>query len=271
MSADVHSVPSSVPVRPAPEAGRSSGSLIVAWQHPDSRLISPVGRLDHGPGVRYRFRYLRTASEVTGFQPFLSFPEWSGDYRSERLFPLFSQRIMSPRRSDFAEYLRQLHLDSNATPWEQLSRSEGRRTGDTVQVFPIPSIEADGSSTCCFLAHGIRHVTGGVLPPLEQGDRLGLRTDPENPVNPIAQVILSPSGEDLGFVPDLLLEHLAALGDTGPVTLTVEHVNGPDAPAHLRLLVRLDGVVPDGYRPMAGPRWELWPDRPRPFGIRDRT
>jgi len=35
----------------------------------------------------------------------------------------------------------------------------------------------------------------------------------------------------------------------------VEHVNGPEAPAHLRLLVRLDGSAPGGYEPMSGPEW----------------
>jgi len=146
------------------DAGRSPGSLIVAWQHPASRLISPVGLLEHG--VSYRYRYLRRAQYVEGFLPFLGFPEWERTYVSDRLFPLFSQRIMSPRRPDFRQFLRQLHLSADATPWEQLERSEGRRTGDTVQVFPIPLVRDDGSTTCRFLVHGIRHVAKGTLPPL---------------------------------------------------------------------------------------------------------
>jgi hypothetical protein len=119
------------------DAGRSPGSLIVAWQHPETRLIAPVGLLEHGRGLGYRFRYLRRASTVEGFLPFLSFPEWQRTYTSQHLFPLFSQRIMSPRRPDFSQFLHQLHLNEDATPWEQLARSEGRRTGATVQVFPI--------------------------------------------------------------------------------------------------------------------------------------
>lgn len=260
MSADARSAPSGTSVRTAPEAGRSAGALIVAWQHPDSRLISPVGRLEHGPGTGYRFRYLRAAAEVDGFHPFLGFPDWAGDYRSERLFPLFSQRIMSSRRPDFAEYLRQLHLDGNATPWEQLARSEGRRTGDTVQVFPIPSVEADGTSRCFFLVHGVRHVTGGPLPALAPGDPLTVRPEPGNRINPAAQLICSADGLALGYVPDLLLEHLAAVSGTGRASLTVEHVNGPEAPPHLRLLVRLEGATPPGYVAMAGPAWRPWLD-----------
>lgn len=258
MSTDTRPYAAATSLREAPEAGRSAGALIVAWQHPESRLISPVGRLEHGPGTGYRFRYLQAAADVEGFHPFLSFPDWEGDYRSERLFPLFSQRIMSSRRPDFAEYLRQLHLDGNATPWEQLARSEGRRTGDTVQVFPVPSVEPDGTSRCFFLVHGVRHVTGGPLPALTPGDPLTVRAEPSNRINPAAQLVCCADGPALGYVPDLLLEHLAVMTGTGAVSLTVEHVNGPEAPPHLRLLVALEGMTPPGYVPMSDPRWRSW-------------
>ncbi len=241
------------------DAGRSPGSLIVAWQHPETRLIAPVGLLEHGHDLGYRFRYLRCASTVDSFLPFLSFPEWQRAYTSQHLFPLFSQRIMSPRRPDFSQFLHQLHLNEDATPWEQLARSEGRRTGDTVQVFPIPTVHADGSTSCRFLVHGTRHVAGGQLPPsLTPGDELELQDDPANPVNPEAVLVCSRGGESLGYVPDLLLEHLRVLRDTDSVCLTVEHVNGPEVPAHLRLLVRLDGHAPADYKPMSGPRWQTY-------------
>ena len=49
--------------------------------------------------------------------------------------------------------------------------------------------------------------------------------------------VSTPEGQRLGYVPDLLLEHLRTLGENRPrQCLTVEHVNGPEAPAHLRLL-----------------------------------
>ncbi len=241
------------------DAGRSPGGLIVAWQHPETRLIAPVGLLEHGDDLGYRFRYLQRAAAVEGFLPFLSFPDWERTYTSRHLFPLFSQRIMSPRRPDFGEFLRQLHLSEDATPWLQLARSEGRRTGDTVQLFPIPVVHSDGSTTCRFLVHGIRHVTGGLLPPsLRPGDPLDLQDDPTNLVNPEAVLVRTSAGERLGYVPDLLLEHLRLLQDTGPLGLTVEHVNGPEAPAHLRLLARLDGHAPSGYQPMAGPGWQTY-------------
>ncbi|MDN5854129.1 MAG: HIRAN domain-containing protein [Actinomycetia bacterium] len=245
--------------RPAAwDADRSPGSLLVAWQNPDSRLISPVGLLEHGGEAGYRFRYLRRAPDVAGFRPFLSFPDWQRTYSSRHLFPLFSQRIMSPRRPDFGQFLRQLNLSEGATPWEQLARSEGRRTGDTVQVFPIPAVQPDRSTTCRFLVHGIRHVTGGLFPKLDIGEELALQADPANEVNPEAVLVCDRKGGRLGYVPDLLLDHLQALRRAGPIALTVEHLNGPETPAHLRLLARLDGRAPLGYEPMTCPKWETF-------------
>ena len=120
------------------DVGRSSGSLIVAWRNPESRLIASIGLLEHGLEWGYRFRYLRRAVDVEGFLPFLSFPAWERTYTSPRLFPLFSQRIMSPRRPDFGEFLRQLHLSEDATPWEQLAdrRGAARATPSKCSLSP---------------------------------------------------------------------------------------------------------------------------------------
>jgi hypothetical protein len=260
MTADVAAIPSAAAAddasSPVWDVGGSPGRLIVAWQNRITRLIEPVGVLEHGPP--YRFRYLRRAGQVDGFLPFVSFRELERTYTSPNLFPLFSQRIMSMRRPDFQEFLDQLHLSRESTPWEQLARSEGRSSGDTVQVFPVPSVTGDGATTCRFLVHGIRHVADGLPPDLVAGQPLKLRDDPMNPVNPDAVQVCTGDGEPLGYVPDLLLEHLRAMQDTAAVRLTVEHVNGPEAPPHLRLLARLEGRVPPGYEPMSGAGWETY-------------
>lgn len=242
----------------ASEPSGAQARLIVAWQHLETRLISAVGVLEAGPDPGYWFRYLRRAAEVRAFQPFLGFPDLTAVYESARLFPFFAQRIMSDRRPDFSLFLRQLHLDEDASPWEQMARSEGRRTGDTVQLFPVPVVRPDGSTTCRFLVHGIRHVCSGVLPQLRAGDALTVLPEPSNPVNPDAVLVCSAAGERLGYVPDMLLDHLHVVARAGEFELVVEHVNGPEAPPHLRLLARLEGMTPPGYRPMTGPDWETY-------------
>jgi hypothetical protein len=235
--------------------------LAVAWQHPVERRISPVGLLDYD-GVTYRFRYLRRALETAGFRPFLGFPEWDREYISDRLFPMFAERVMSPRRPDYPTYLRTLDLPDDPSPMEVLARSEGRRVGDTVQLFPEPTVQPNGRTTCRFLVHGIRHMLRadpGVedkLARLSVGGRLVLVDEPTNPYNPRAVLTSSVDGQRIGWVPDLLLDYVHTVLETGSVTVVAEHVNGPEAPFHLRVLARLDAQVQIGYRPFTGPEWE---------------
>lgn len=236
--------------------------LAVAWQHPQTRLIQPVGLLtyeDQGHGELYSFCYLQNAKVVPDFRPFLSFPALNRIYRSARLFPLFAQRVMDERRPDFARYVSSLDLSPEATPWEQIARSEGRRAGDTIMVFPEPAIDPDGATRSKFFVHGIRHTgdpdTELALRDVHRPMMLGLDPDPMNPVNPRAMCVTSGSVR-LGWVPDLLLDYIHEVMAGSDAEVTVQHVNGPGAPPHLRLLVRFSGYVEPSYRPFSGPMWE---------------
>jgi len=226
------------------DAGTPPTTLVVAWQHPTTRLIAPVGLLEHDDLRGYRFRYLRRAAEVGGFQPFLGLPDLERTYLSSRLFPVLSQRVMSRKRPDFSRYMRQLHLGDDAPEWEQIGRSEGRRTGDNLHVIPVPSVRPDGATTCRFFVHGIRHVTGGDLPALRGGELLTLQPDPVNEFNSDALLVCTVGGVAMGYVPDLLLEHVHIVGSHGRAELVVEHLNTSEVPVQLRLLVRLEGRVP---------------------------
>lgn len=234
--------------------------LAVAWQNPESRSIQPVGLLSHA-GSDYEFRYVRNALAVKDFIPLIGFPDLDRSYQSQRLFPLFAQRVMAPRRPDFSRYIESLDLTEDADPWEQLTRSEGRRAGDTILVFPEPVIDDDGQTQSNFLVHGIRHAIPEAslderLRSLRKGDRLTLAPEPTNPVNSRAILTVDQARIPLGWVPDLLLDYVHTVADTGLYDLVVQHVNGPAAPIHLRLLVRLTGRVPVDYRAFAGSTWD---------------
>jgi hypothetical protein len=235
--------------------------LAVTWRHPVTGYSQPVGLLDETDGG-YRFAYIEHARDVDGFRPFIGFPELDREYRSSTLFPLFAQRVMDPRRPDYERYVNTLDLPADATPVELLARSEGRRMGDTIQVMREPSVTAGGSTSCRFLVHGIRHVlrddpdATGRLRGVAEGDYLRLVDEPTNPVNPRAILTTDGDGGRLGWVPDVLLDYVRTVRDAGAVAPTVAHVNGPDGPPHFRLLARLDGQVPSGYRPFDGPPWE---------------
>jgi hypothetical protein len=235
--------------------------LAVAWQHPDRRSIQPVGLLS-AMSDHYEFCYIQNASEVDGFTPFFGFPELHRRYASERLFPLFAQRVMDPRRPDYVKFVQTLDLSPEATPWEQLTRSEGRRSGDTIVLFPEPVVNQDGSSCCKFFVHGIRHMLS-VDPDLErelstlrQGDALRLVPDPDNPVNPKALLATDArNGIVLGWVPDVLLDYAHAVLNSGDYRLDVRRANGADVPTYQKLLVELDGFVAEGFSAFASERW----------------
>lgn len=246
--------------------------LVVAWQHPEGGLIEPVGFLSYD-GQLFHFAYIRNALSVEGFQPLLGFDDLRKEYVSEQLFPLFAQRAMDARRPDYPRYVASLGLSGEPEPWAQIARSQGLRRGDTLQLIPEPVIHG-GTLSYPFLVNGIRHVheeplhlvTGDVrvsrdeveaaLKSLKRGSRLGLVPEPGNPVNPCAIVVTS-SGTPVGWVPDLLAGDISRLMKSTPVHITTEHVNGPDAPAHLRLLARLTARPPSYFQVFVGEQWEL--------------
>ena len=97
--------------------------FVVAWQHPDRRLIEPVGLLTCD-GEAYRFAYIRNALHVQDFRPLLGFADLYRNYVSDGLFPLFAQRAMDPRRPDYQRYLDRLGLEGEPGPLEQIARSQ---------------------------------------------------------------------------------------------------------------------------------------------------
>lgn len=240
----------------------SASRLIVAWQHPVDRGYYPVGILDAEPN-QYHFRYLRRALETPDFRPLLGFPDFGRDYRAERLFPLFRQRVMDARRPDYTRFIESLDLRPGASHWEQLERSGGQRPGDAIQLFREPYVSADGRTSHSFLVHGIRHIeevdpgVPGRISALRVGERLSLLDEPDNPKNELAIQVATGERRILGWVPNLLLDYVYTVRRFSDPQLVVEHVNPVTVPYHLRLRVRIEGYAPRGYRPFRGPGWEL--------------
>jgi len=74
---------------------------------------------------------------------------------------------------------------------------------------------------------------------------LTLRPDPDNEHNLRALLIDAEAGEAVGYVPDWMLDVVHRLVAADPQhRLVVELANGPEMPAHLRLLCRLEATVP---------------------------
>jgi hypothetical protein len=230
--------------------------LIVARQDPVTRSISPIGVLE-ASHQGFSFSYFRRVLDMPGFRPLLGFADLERRYGSPALFPLFSQRLMDPRRPDYGRYLAVLGLGEGSSPMVVLGRSGGRRAGDSIFLVPEPHVSESGQTSATFFVHGLRHIAGNEerISRLQPGESLALRDDLINQFNPSA-LLVTHDGVALGWVPDLLLDYVHHARDRGGLALRVVQVNGPDTPPNLRLLVELTGSLPPGYEPFRGKGWD---------------
>ena len=240
-------------------------SLFLAWQDPHSRGWYPVGRLTFD-GTTYRFMYTqgaRQAQQKGGFQPLSSFPILDEVYDSHELFPLFSNRVPSPSRPDYKEYVEWLNVPVDADdPVALLARSGGQRATDSLEVFPCPERTAEGAYHAHFFAHGLRHLpkaSQARVSALQVGERLLLAWDLQNPHDPHALMLrTAESGPAdpciVGYSPRYLLRDafdlIANCADA--LNVRVERLNPPPAPVANRLLCSLTACWPDDFRPFAG-------------------
>lgn len=222
---------------------RRTRRLFVVWQNPETRQFMHVAHLNVEADGQYVFEYQQDAEQVPGFDGFAAFPDLHRRYRSDRLFPFFTNRVLSARRPEYEMYLDALNItDDEQAPVELLARSGGTRATDTVHIVPEPRTEVDGRQVLLFLASGTRHLDSASerISRLSPGDELLLRPEPDNPVNPNALLLDNTTGEPVGWVPDYLLDLVPDYQARGPVQVFVERANGPEAPSHLRLLCRLE-------------------------------
>lgn len=245
--------------------------LLVLWQHPASREIVPIGRFTH-LGRLFSFSYTRAAEEVVGFRPLPGLEDLHTRYESDRIPAVFDQRVMSPDRPDYGEYLGTLGLDAaQATPWEQIVESGGNRAGDTLQFMQVPQVVA-GRAHARFLANGMRHIPEGplrlpgrevavtrqqqeeALLGLRPGDQVLLEPEEGNPQDPFA-VLLTTQGVPVGWIPRALSASVRELIEVAPRHVTVHRVGGPNAPYHLRLALDLDVPAPVGFAFDRQGRW----------------
>ena len=241
----------------APARDGRGRRFAVSWRNSTSNAIHPVGILE-ADEAWFRFQYLSTVKRIADFRPFIGFSRLDEVYVSTKLWPFFSLRAMDPRRPDFELYASRLGLESDSSVLDILSRSGGETQGDRVSVVEAPKVASDGSTEYVFLVRGSRYATAqfssvGVVDQLRVGDQLSLMPDVSNPVNSDA-LLLAADGHPIGWVPDLLVPYFRTLAEDD-AELIVERNNGSDAPWHLRLLVKVRGVIDPMYRAFVGPSW----------------
>lgn len=235
-------------------------ALFVAWQNPASHRFIPVARLvslisDDGRPL-FEFAYINHATDNHNFLPFLSFPQLDHVYLSPDLFPMFQNRLMSPRRPDFGKHMEQLGLSLQVRdPLIILSRSGGRRMTDTLELFPMPLFEPEYGYRTWFWAHGMRQIPAEGhqrLLQLQLDEQVFPRCDMGNPVQPDAIELCTKENIRIGYLPTYLLDDAWSLHDTcSRCEIYVDKINPPPAVLHQRLLLRLESCWPDGFTPYA--------------------
>jgi hypothetical protein len=245
-----------------------SRALFVAWQDPVSRRYFPVGRLaqleGNGCAQCFEFAYVRAAKDEAtpaGFRPFNAFPDLHGLYRSQELFPMFTNRLLSPGREDYSEYVQRLGLPAgDIGPIEILSRSGGRRETDTLELFPMPEQEGKIGYCTRFWIRSLRHLPEASR---ERADRLRPEEeiypmwDYKNPVDTGAIALRTHDRVIVGYFPAYLVEDATRLfSDCLEYAVFVDQVNPSPAPFHQRVLCRLETCMPPAFVPFATDRFE---------------
>ena len=246
-------------------------SLYLAWQAPEngtnSKAWYPIGRLDaESVGneiVSCRYRYTGgaiTAQKAVGFEPLVSFPRFEEDYTSEKLFPLFQNRLLSPKRADYPEFISWLDMNpEEADPISILSVSGGLRVTDNLHTIPKVEQTADGSFKLRFFVHGLRHLpehSQQRARTLQAGDKLRVMVEVNNPATRLAVCLLTDNDEYtmVGWAPRYLVTDLIKCIPEAPkIKATVVKVNNAHAPINQSVLVEYSGQAPESHHLMDSP------------------
>ena len=229
-------------------------SVYLSWQDPETRQWFPVGKLTHEDGV-YRFVYTKGAKLSPNFTPFGRMLNLTDTYKSNELFPLFANRLISNKRPEYKSILEWLDLrEDEADPLALLARTEGIRATDSLTVFPCPEPDADGKYRFDFFSHGLRYRPDEAIKTvntLKPGDRLYLMPDPQNRYDNYAIALRTDDPTTIvGYCPRYITKDFLKLlnNDPGAVKVSVMRVN-PNAPLQLRLLCTLVAQWPTDFKP----------------------
>ena len=241
--------------------------MFLAWQAKRERRWFPVGRLDaDADRSRYVFRYTHganVAERESGFAPLYDFPSFETVYHSQRLFPLFENRVMNRSRKSFQEYLDHLAIDgSDPDPLEILAVDGGYRMTDSFEVFPKIEKRSDGGFRCRFILHGSRHTSPTArkrVDSLRAGEGLYVAIELTNPATQLAVQIQTKDYHMIGWAPRYLVGDLVEAMAHAPSEYRARVVKASAGSLLYRksVLVELSGRWPDEYRPMSSKNYRL--------------
>ncbi len=229
---------------------RDHKPVFTAWQAPDTRDWHVVGKLTERD-AQYVFNYTKGAIASPTFLSFSGMKDLSKTYISNDLFPLFRNRVLSPRRPEYPQFINWLGLTAEeALPVNILGRSGGRRETDNLQLFNRLVIQENGEFNYSFFAHGLSHLcncSSERINHLVQGEKLYLCLDCQNEHHEQAVLIrTSDPKQFVGYCPRYIADDIAYMlkKKTCRVQITVKMLQ-EDAPQTYRLLCNVSGYCDD--------------------------
>ncbi len=229
-------------------------TIFVAWQNHVDRKWIPVGRLSFD-GELYSFNYTQGALLASNFVPFGRMTDLSATYKSNEIFPLFANRILSKSRPEYSNLLKWLNVEDNEfLPMDMLALTEGRRGTDTLEMFPCPQ-KFNNKYVMNFFVHGIRHlpeIAQNELHRLRKGDPLSLLPDIQNEYDEFAILLRTNDPVSLvGYCPRYLAKDFySILHNVRPqlIKINITQIN-KDAPLQFKLLCSFTSPWPESFEP----------------------
>ena len=176
--------------------------LFVIWSEPTKGGRHVIGRLERGGGI-VRFWYERdlSSARACGFELLPEFPAQrlsDTPYSAGYLFPLFAERIPAPSRPDAAEMMREWGVERPDDQFEVLAKSGGLRATDRIELAEYRVAGDDLDTPIEFRVAARGRIADAAE--LGTGDRVTLRPEPTNEVDPFA-VIVDRDRKRAGYVP----------------------------------------------------------------------
>lgn len=189
-------------------------------------------------------------------RPIHGFPEPTERYETNRLPPLFKNRLMRPSRPDYGDFITSLGLPAAPDPLDVLSRSEGYRATDYYRVYlrpsPVASSLGPRFKPVCFCA-GLRFREASAIrraAELVPNEELVIVAEPTNRNDADAHRLETADGHHIGYVPRYHAHDLTQLERLGVTTkASVRRNNSQCGPLHRAILFQLDAPWPDGFMP----------------------
>jgi hypothetical protein len=225
-------------------------TLFLGWQDPDQRRWFTIGRLDQSDEI-YKFCYTKGAKKARkrGFSPLVSFPDLYRTYKSEKIFPLFANQVLSKNRPEYDDLVDWLSIPKcEADPIAILART-GEQVTDTLEIFPYPEKLDENTHRVHFFIRGLRHQSSCAVErskTLESGETLRPIPDIQNNYDTNACLLRTAEQKEqdmhlMGYLPRYLAREFNRLSEEQARRAKVEvvRVNPPPAPIHFRILCRL--------------------------------